>query len=197
MRESVESISERPTVSTKPIYVISGGLILIIFLVDLAVPMGVAVGVLYIVPILLSLWDPKRKGAYLLTLVGSVLILVGYLFSPPGGSISQSLSNRALSILAVCSTAVLVLQRKALEEKREKAIAAREKALDEVKILRGFLPICSSCKKIRDDQGYWNQIEGYIRDHSEAEFSHGICPECAVKLYPEFYEEADKLGRPG
>jgi response regulator RpfG family c-di-GMP phosphodiesterase len=57
------------------------------------------------------------------------------------------------------------------------------KALAQVKKLSGFLPICASCKKIRDDKGYWQQIEAYIRDHSEAEFSHGICPECAEKLY--------------
>jgi PAS domain S-box-containing protein len=54
----------------------------------------------------------------------------------------------------------------------------------EVKILRGLLPICASCKQIRDDEGYWHQIESYIRNHSEAEFSHGICPKCAEKLYP-------------
>jgi hypothetical protein len=57
-------------------------------------------------------------------------------------------------------------------------------ALSKVKQLSGFLPICASCKNIRDDNGYWNQIESYIKDHSEAEFSHGICPECAEKLYP-------------
>ncbi len=64
-------------------------------------------------------------------------------------------------------------------------------AMAEVKTLRGIIPICSSCKKIRDDQGLWNQIETYIRDHSEAEFSHGICPECMEKLYPEFVEKID------
>ena len=58
-------------------------------------------------------------------------------------------------------------------------------ALEEVKTLSGLLPICSSCKKIRDDNGYWNQLETYIRDHSEADFSHGLCPDCAEKLYPE------------
>jgi hypothetical protein len=61
--------------------------------------------------------------------------------------------------------------------------------LDEVRTLRGILPICAKCKNIRDDKGYWSQIESYIRDHSEAEFSHGICPACAKKLYPEFYKE--------
>lgn len=62
----------------------------------------------------------------------------------------------------------------------------------ENKTLKGFLPICASCKKIRDDQGYWNQIESYIMDHSEAEFSHGICPECVNKLYPDLDLQKDK-----
>ncbi len=62
----------------------------------------------------------------------------------------------------------------------------------EVKTLRGLLPICASCKQIRDDKGYWHKIEAYIRDHSEAEFSHGICPKCAEKLYPEFNPYKDK-----
>lgn len=61
-----------------------------------------------------------------------------------------------------------------------------KKALSEVKTLRGFLPICSSCKKIRDDSGYWNRIETYIRHHSEAEFSHSICPDCAAKLFSDY-----------
>jgi hypothetical protein len=59
-----------------------------------------------------------------------------------------------------------------------------EVAMSEVKTLSGFLPICASCKKIRDDEGYWNQIESYISEKSEAVFSHGICPECAEKYYP-------------
>ena len=63
------------------------------------------------------------------------------------------------------------------------------RALYEVKQLRGLIPICAECKKIRDDQGYWQQVEVYIRDHSEAEFGHGICPECMKKLYPDFCED--------
>ena len=65
--------------------------------------------------------------------------------------------------------------------------AELQAALAEVKTLSGLLPICASCKKIRDDQGYWQQVEVYIRDHSEVEFSHGICPDCAQKLYSQFY----------
>ncbi len=59
----------------------------------------------------------------------------------------------------------------------------------EITRLRGMLPICSSCKKIRDDKGYWNQIEVYIKEHSDAEFSHGICPECIKKLYPDLIDD--------
>lgn len=66
-----------------------------------------------------------------------------------------------------------------------------QKAFDQIKTLRGILPICMHCKKIRDDRGYWNQVEVYVRDHSEADFSHGICPECIEKLYPESGEAGD------
>ncbi len=61
-------------------------------------------------------------------------------------------------------------------------------ALEQIKTLKGIVPICSNCKRIRDDSGYCNQIEAYIREHSDAEFSHGICPECARKLYPEMHK---------
>jgi len=74
----------------------------------------------------------------------------------------------------------------------KKEIENREIAEQKIKILKGLLPICSSCKKIRDDKGYWKQIEGYILEHSEAEFSHGICPECAKNLYPDFCDEVQK-----
>lgn len=63
------------------------------------------------------------------------------------------------------------------------------KKQDEVITLRGFLPICASCKNIRDDKGYWNQIESYIRDHSEVEFTHSVCPDCIKKLYPDIVDE--------
>jgi len=84
-----------------------------------------------------------------------------------------------------------ITPRRLLEEEREKLIASLRESRDQVKTLRGFLPICSSCKKIRDDKGYWNQIESYIKEHSEAEFSHSICPACAEKLYGEYLQIID------
>lgn len=64
--------------------------------------------------------------------------------------------------------------------------------IDQIRVLTGLLPICASCKKIRDDQGYWNQIELYIKERSEVEFSHSICPECSQKLYPELIDDEDE-----
>jgi len=82
-----------------------------------------------------------------------------------------------------------ITERRRVQEERERLISELQNALADVKKLSGLLPICSSCKKIRDDKGYWNQIESYIRDHSEAQFSHSICPECVKKLYPDIYEK--------
>jgi hypothetical protein len=81
-----------------------------------------------------------------------------------------------------------ISKRKEIEADREKLIKKLQDALDKIKVLRGIIPICASCKKIRDDKGYWNQIESYIKEHSDADFSHSICPDCAKKLYPDFYK---------
>ncbi len=66
-----------------------------------------------------------------------------------------------------------------------------EKAIGEIKRLSGLLPICSYCKKIRDDRGYWSQVEEYVSEHSDADFSHGICPDCMTKFYPDFKDDDD------
>ena len=84
----------------------------------------------------------------------------------------------------VCARVRTHLHLRALTKEKEKLIVELQEALAKVKTLSGLLPICSSCKKIRDDNGYWNQIESYIRQHSEADFTHGICPTCAKMLYP-------------
>jgi len=73
-----------------------------------------------------------------------------------------------------------------LQDALASRIAELREALDQIKTLRGILPICAHCKKIRDDRGYWNRVESYLRDHTEAEFSHCVCPECMKELYPEF-----------
>jgi len=79
-----------------------------------------------------------------------------------------------------------ILERKRLEERQAKLIDDLRDALNNVKRLQGLIPICASCKKIRDDKGYWEEVESYIHDHSDVEFTHGICPDCMQELYPEF-----------
>jgi PAS domain S-box-containing protein len=107
-----------------------------------------------------------NKGCYLSAMAGR-------LFNAKGDVVGAIESVRDISAA------------KRSEKERERLIAELQDALSQVRTLSGMLPICSSCKKIRDDKGYWNQIETYLREHSEAEFSHGICPDCAKKLYPD------------
>jgi PAS domain S-box-containing protein len=78
-----------------------------------------------------------------------------------------------------------ITRRKQAELDREELLGKLERTIQELKTLRGIIPICSSCKKIRDDRGSWRQIESYIKEHSEAEFSHGMCPECVEQFYDE------------
>jgi CheY-like chemotaxis protein len=92
--------------------------------------------------------------------------------------IEQALAKRELAVA-----------KRDAEEERERLIVELQEALAQVKTLSGLLPICMSCKKIRDDEGYWKQIEYYIQQHSEAKFSHGICPDCKTELYPEYFPE--------
>jgi DNA-binding response OmpR family regulator len=82
-----------------------------------------------------------------------------------------------------------IAERQRAEAEREPLIAQLQEALANIRTLRGLVPICAACKKIRDDTGYWNQLESYLHTHTEGEFSHGICPTCARQLYPELYDE--------
>jgi PAS domain S-box-containing protein len=103
------------------------------------------------------------------------------------------LSDESGNMIGTLSSGEDITERKRAEEEREKLVHELQEALAKVKTLSGMLPICASCKKIRDDKGYWNQIESYIRDHSEAEFSHGICPDCMKKLYPDFADNKNSV----
>lgn len=88
------------------------------------------------------------------------------------------------------SLAAEVREHEVTQKQREALIAELRDALEQVKTLSGLLPICANCKKIRDDQGYWSQVEVYIGKHSEAEFSHSICPECVEELYPDLAKDS-------
>jgi len=99
----------------------------------------------------------------------------------------------SVELLARVSSALLLKQemdrRKNRELELRRSNEELQKALKEVKVLRGLIPICASCKKIRNDGGFWQQLEEYLGEHSEAEFSHGLCQPCIKKLYPGVYQD--------
>lgn len=154
-----------------PILCVTAG----VFILDLFIPKGVADGLLYVAPVAwIALWS-NRHEAFLVVLVAAlctVCAITGFFLSPPG-LLWLGLANRGITIFVVWLTVGLSLTRKRVEE--------------EVKTLRGLLPICSYCKKIRDDKGYWKQIEVYIAANSQADFSHGLCPECGIEHYPDIF----------
>ena len=86
-----------------------------------------------------------------------------------------------------------ITKRRMMEIEREKLISELQKTLEQVKTLKGLIPICASCKKIRNDRGYWEEVENYINAHSDATFTHSICPDCMKKLYPEYVNGNDKV----
>ena len=101
-------------------------------------------------------------------------------------SIFNAIRNEEGQFIGMLGITRDITERKRAQKERERLIDEKRRALPAVKILSGMLPICSSCKKIRDDSGYWNQIETYIKSHSEANFSHGLCPDCIKRLYPNY-----------
>ncbi|MBN1995524.1 MAG: response regulator [Anaerolineae bacterium] len=107
-----------------------------------------------------------------------------YLVKPP----SKRQVERAIVVARARFEDMMALRRLnvTLQQRNEEL----QTALSQVKTLRGLLPICSHCKKIRDDRGYWQQVEIYIENHSDAEFSHGLCPDCMQALYPDTYQKS-------
>lgn len=99
------------------------------------------------------------------------------------GEITSNLLQRA---------ARYAIERNTLIQERLKLITGLTEAMSKVKMLTGLLPICAGCKKIRNDNGYWEQVENYLKAHSDIEFTHGFCPDCMQRLYPEFVDEKKK-----
>jgi PAS domain S-box-containing protein len=98
----------------------------------------------------------------------------------------SAIRDSAGRVIGASSIAYDITERKRIEAERLELIAHLNETLSKVKTLSGLLPICASCKKIRDDHGYWQQLETFVRERSGAEFSHSICPDCMKELYPEF-----------
>jgi PAS domain S-box-containing protein len=107
----------------------------------------------------------------------------------------SNVTNSEGTIVGKMASFVDITKHKQLDQEREQLIQRLQDALSKIKVLRGLIPICASCKSIRDDKGYWHKVEEYIRDHSDAQLSHGVCPTCAKKFYPELYESKNGKNR--
>jgi PAS domain S-box-containing protein len=116
------------------------------------------------------------------------VVEVYYLEERPASDEGPFLKEERLLINAIAERLGKIIERMQIAQEKEQLLIELKEALSKVKTLSGFLPICASCKKIRDDKGYWNQIETYISKHSDVDFSHSICPDCAKKLYPELHK---------
>ena len=146
--------------------------------------------VFYFVPIAIAAWKVGSTSSYLISILSSIVWFLSDIFSShPYSSVFFAIWNTAIRLLSFLIIAYTTSKiRFLLTEERKLSNDLRD-ALEQIKTLSGLIPICASCKKIRDDKGYWNQLETYIQEHTEAEFSHGICPECMKKLYGDVIEE--------
>ncbi len=156
----------------------------VVFLADLLMPQGAALGVAHVLVILISLRIGDRRVTYGLALLCTLLTLWGFHLSPAASGAMDPvmiLTNRLAAFLAIWSAAFLGIR-------LTTAIAQREAAMKEIKILKGCLPICAHCKKIRDGHEAWVQLEEYLLHHSEAIFSHSICPGCMDEHFGEYME---------
>ena len=145
-----------------------------IFVIDLWVPSGVAVPMLYPTVVLLAGWLPKPKHTLLVASCSSLLVLAGLFISLTDSARFVVITNHLLALVTIWVTAGLIRPHKQREEK--------------VKNLSGLLPMCSSCKKIRDDKGFWSRVEQYFEEHhADLQFTHGLCPACSKQLYPDLF----------
>jgi len=145
-----------------------------IFVIDLWVPSGVAVPMLYPTIVLLTGCLPKPKQTLLIAAASSLLVLAGLFIAFTDSARLVAITNHLLAFATIWLTAGLILLHKQREEK--------------VKHLTGLLPMCSSCKKIRDDKGFWSRVEQYFEEHhADLQFTHGLCPACSKQLYPDLF----------
>lgn len=127
--------------------------------------------------------DPDHQNRYIMMLSGRRTASADQadgLEAGADGYIARPVSNREL-----LSRVKLMVRLIRAERKNDTYISELERAIEQIKVLSGIIPICMHCKQIRDDKGYWNQLEAFISKHSNAQFSHGICDVCLDKHYPE------------
>ena len=137
----------------------------------------------YFVPIAIAAWKVTPTSSYLIAVLSSIVWFLSDIYSShPHSSILITYWNAAMRLLSFLAVAYSTSKVRFLLAKEREMLQDR---LNQAKTLSGLIPICASCKKIRDDQGYWQQVEEYIEKHTNAEFTHGLCEECVDRLLKE------------
>ncbi len=148
-------------------------LMLLVVTIDALIPLGIACGILYTGAVLMAQQSRNSRLIVWVATISTLLTISKYLLAPLGDTPHWVvLTNRILSIYVIWVTALMALK-------------INKQHTEEVKSLSGLLPICAWCKNIRNDQGYWTQLEAFLNEHTEAEFSHSICPGCMEAHFAE------------
>jgi hypothetical protein len=146
--------------------------------------------VFYFLPIAIAAWKLGFTSSYLISILGSIVWFFSDIHSShPYSGIFFAIWNTAIRLVSFLIIAYSTSKIRLLLTKERENAQKLQNALSQIKTLSGLIPICASCKKIRDDKGYWNQLEAFIQEHSAAEFSHGFCPDCMKKLYGVVLED--------
>jgi hypothetical protein len=149
---------------------------LVVLALDFVIPPSITGVMLYGYVALVALWSAGMRFACGIAAVCSFLTVAGLAFSPAHQEHVNILINRALAIIAIWTILYLALKRKRLEQEKEQLHQQRETAL--TRVLGEFVPLCAWCKRVRDEEGDWQDIETYITVKTDTKVSHGICPEC-------------------
>ncbi len=161
-------------------------LVVLIGLVDYLTGYEISVSALYLAPISLAAWYGGQISGFIVSVTGAAAWLLadigaGHSFSHP----ALPLWNAAILLALFFVVAVILARFRISNDRQAKLVGELREALDNAKVLRGMIPICAWCKKIRDDKGYWDEVEAYFTKNSEAIFTHGMCPACQDKLKEE------------
>jgi len=158
---------------------------LIIGVIDYFTGYEIGIEVFYLIPIGLLSWLVSKSAGFFMSAISTITLMTANFLA---GKIIVNYFiyswNISVHVCFFLIVAYLIAEEKMISDNNQILIDKLQKSLDEIKTLSGLLPICSACKKIRDDDGYWRQIEHYISEYTDARFSHGICPDCKEKLYP-------------
>ncbi len=174
------------------LYLAIFGLVLNIFvgLIDYVTGYEIGLSVFYLIPISFVTWFVHKKVGICMSVVSAATIVVSNLWAgQPYRHFLIEFWNFLVHFGFFAIFTLLLSKLKFDLEEQKRIVFELQAALREIKTLGRLLPICASCKKIRDDKGYWNQLESYISKHSEVQFNHSLCPECIEKLYPEYHEK--------